>query len=1127
MPIRTFAFSGLNALAFAATSIVFLATAAGQTTPKPSFVARTDYAVGSGAPFGIAVGDLNSDGNLDLVTLSYTGSVSVLLGNVDGSFQPAVNYSVPVNSIIMQLGDFDGDGKSDIFVATSSTSTVGIVSVSVLLGNGDGTFQAQKLTNIASNSNSTCVAVGDFNGDGKLDLAIPVSVPQQGDSAMTVMLGNGDGTFQAAIPANPGPFPTPYFLKTADFNGDGIPDLVSASVVVGEISVFLGNGDGTFQQPNNTPAGVRFGGFVVADFTGDGKLDIATEGVQVLPGNGDGTFQAAIVTDFGVSGAVSSDDLNGDGVQDLELVDPGSGTSVLLGNGDGTFQLPGLVTVLPGTAAVFGDFDRDGKVDIATNTSDSTGRGVVSVAFGNGDGTFQVDTFLNVFSGFSYYPVSVLADDFTGDGKTDLLEVLGSIRSGPAGAVLPGNGNGTFQAPTWFGVQSCPANLVLVPCPSARADLNGDGKLDAVITGAEGAGASVVGVFLGNGDGTFRPEVDYRGAGSSIALGDINGDGNIDIVTSGDSANSLSLLFGNGDGTFGFPTTVAINESADFVAMADLNKDGHLDLAVATGSAVAILLGNGDGTFQSEIDISTPAGATTLAVADLNGDGNPDIVAASSTSNMVSVLLGDGSGTSFSVATYPVLGGNAIYISVGDFNGDGIPDLAVLNSLEPDSSVLDVADVSILVGKGDGTFQPAVNFGTRGIYDSQLAVADFNADGSPDIAVGASLLFNRATGAAASLTPTLAEFGNTAVGLTSGSQLVTLSNTGTKTLSISRITLTGPQSADFAQTNTCGASLAVGQNCEFQVSFTPSAPGLRRATIQIVDNAFNTPQIITLTGTGVTSAPGATLAPGAVSFGNQALGVASSPQPVTLTNTGNASLTIDSITITGPQSSEFAETNTCGTSIAAGAKCTISTTFTPTASGSRSATLNVTDNAGDSPQTAALTGTGISSLKLGTSNGSATIAAGQPANYTLSIGGGGFSGTATLTCTGAPKGAVCSLPASETVDAVTATQFTVMVSTTARTSAAITPNTSPLNLSLWALAIFGMVLLPGSATRSYSRRRLIRTLPIALLLFLCSCGGGDGSSGAQTGTPAGMYTLTVTAKSGSATQSVPLTLMVQ
>jgi FG-GAP-like repeat/Abnormal spindle-like microcephaly-assoc'd, ASPM-SPD-2-Hydin len=1105
-----------------------------QTPPPVSFVARMDYAVSS-SPQSIAVGDLRADGNLDVVTVGSAGDVSVLLNKGDGTFQPSVEYSAPANNlIIVQLSDFNGDGKPDILVAAEDANTAAIDSVSVFLGNGDGTFQAPKLTTI-SNSNCRCIAVGDFNGDGKSDLAIPVLVPQLGESAVTVMVGNGDGTFQAPITANVTPFPTPSVLQVADMNGDGRLDLVSGATSAGEISVLLGNGDGTFQQPKNTIPGLLGTGLVIADFTGDGKLDVACDcasssDLAVFPGNGDGTFQTAIVTPIEGVVFLYAADLNGDGNLDLVGEDTTYPASVVvaLGNGDGTFQAPALPTGVPGLPAMPGDFNKDGKLDLVAASLVLTPS--VSVAFGNGDGTFQVDTLIPDPGDGRGYDVSIAAGDFTGDGITDLLPVY-SANSGPTGpySLYVGNGDGTFTLEKLPTPNNCVLYLVIEPCQIAAADLNGDGKLDAVLTG----NAGTVEVLLNNGGGTFSA-TSYGGGGNSIAIGDFNGDNVPDLVTSGafnGSTADVSVLLGNGDGTFGFPTTFPVGNNATWVALGDFRNSGKLDLAVTTGTSVAILLGNGDGTFGPAVDYPTAAGPTMVLAADFNGDGKLDLATANYTytAQNVSILLGNGDGTFQAAVDYPIpTFGAPSFLAVGDFNGDGKPDLAVMTGLLANAQI----DVSILVGNGDGTFQPAVTFGTRG--KGGLAIADLNGDGAADIAVaGVSILFNRGNGPAALLAPSLLGFGNAAVG-SAVSGTATLKNSGTKTLNIASITLSGPQESDFTETNTCGTSLTAGASCSFSLTFTPSALGLRTALIQIADNAFNTPQTITLSGAGVSTAPSVTLSPGILSFGNQAVGVASTSQTVTLTNTGNAALSISSISTGGANSSEFKETNTCGTSVAAAAKCAMTITFTPVATGTRSATVTITDNASNSPQTVMLSGNGVNeSLGLGVAasgSSSTTVSAGQTAKYTLSIGGAGFSGTASLSCAGAPTGAACSVPSTESVSATTASSFTVSVTTTSRTSAALAPLSHSSLRWMWAFAMLGLFIIPSVPTAKRKARRMFRCLPWMLTLMICSCGGGSSSSNSPSnpnGTPAGQYTLTVTATSGSMTQSTKLTLTVQ
>ena len=239
-----------------------------------------------------------------------------------------------------------------------------------------------------------------------------------------------------------------------------------------------------------------------------------------------------------------------------------------------------------------------------------------------------------------------------------------------------------------------------------------------------------------------------------------------------------------------------------------------------------------------------------------------------------------------------------------------------------------------------------------------------------------------ASGPAVTLAPTSLSFGNQTLNTPSATQPVTLTNSGTTTLSITNIAA----SAQYSQTNTCGASVTAGANCTITVTFTPTATGSQPGTITITDNAPGSPHTVNLSGTGTNvTAPAVTLAPTSLSFGNQTLNTPSATQPVTLTNSGTATLNITTIAA----SAQYSQTNTCGASVAAGANCTITVTFTPTAAGSQPGTITVTDNATGSPQTIPLAGTGVApgvnfsptSLSFGNQNLNTTSAA-QPITMT-------------------------------------------------------------------------------------------------------------------------------------------------
>jgi len=248
------------------------------------------------------------------------------------------------------------------------------------------------------------------------------------------------------------------------------------------------------------------------------------------------------------------------------------------------------------------------------------------------------------------------------------------------------------------------------------------------------------------------------------------------------------------------------------------------------------------------------------------------------------------------------------------------------------------------------TFTPSA----AGSRSASLTVSD-NASGSPQTislsGTGLQPVVSLSTG---SLT-----FAQQSTGSTSTAQSVTLSDTGNTSLTISSIGLSGANAADFAQTNDCGSGVGVSGNCTISVTFAPSAAGSRSASLLVTDNASGSPQTVSLNGTGFTPATTLSLSASSLAFGQENMAATTAPQTVTLTNTGKVTLSISNITVAGANSGDFAQTSTCGASVAAGANCSLSVTFAPTAMGSRTASLSISDNASGSPQSVSLTGTGV------------------------------------------------------------------------------------------------------------------------------------------------------------------------
>jgi hypothetical protein len=356
---------------------------------------------------------------------------------------------------------------------------------------------------------------------------------------------------------------------------------------------------------------------------------------------------------------------------------------------------------------------------------------------------------------------SVAVADVNADGKPDLVVTncggcYGPPFIGHGGSigVLLGNGDGTFQPATIYDSGGS------VPVFVAVADVNDDGKPDLVVVNRN---SNDIGVLLGNGDGTFQPAVTYgSGSGSPllVAVADVNGDGKPDLLVAHFCSGPINcdglvgVLLGNGDGTFQPAVTYSSGgQYASAVVVADVNGDGKPDMLVTTnvytcctpGGAVGVLLGNGDGTFQPAVTYHSgqtfiqPA-SSRLAVADINGDGKPDLIVedtacCNSANGAVSVLLGNGDGTFQPVVTYKSgAGGWGTSVAVADVNGDGKPDIVATDQCAS-ANCLNNGLVAVLLGNGDGTFQTAQTYSAGGFLTNSVAVADVNGDSKPDLVV--------------------------------------------------------------------------------------------------------------------------------------------------------------------------------------------------------------------------------------------------------------------------------------------------------------------------------------------------------------------------------------------------------
>lgn len=1028
--------------------------------------------------------DLNNDKKLDVV-YSCGGYIVVQLGNGDGTFQTPAYFALNVQQPV--LVDLNNDGFLDIAALVPSSTAP---QVAVLLNQGAGSpgvFQSPKLYAAASGASS--LLAGDFNGDGNQDLItgnLNNGDPYRVFTGFSIFNGKGDGTLNAPATQSASSFSS---FTIGDFNGDGVTDLAlmllppTNTSLFTSVQILLGSTTGTFTPGASlgvtaqaVSAALSLPMAAVA-LTSSGNLDlvVATNVLNVFQGDGKGGFTPS--GSYGVSGnPLLFADLTGQGNLGL-IVGGTAGTFYFPGNGDGTFQ------AVPGTPAygAIADVNNDGIADLVFTPPQ--GGSYFGTALGRGDGAFSaLDQLTPLPTTSTYY--LLMTGDFNGDGKIDTVAIQPGTAgqdpcAEPANAQLLsylGSGDGRFQsagAALPLGVGYAGAGVT--------GDFNSDGKLDLILP--YGAALCQEGLLFvpGNGDGTFGTPVPLNvppdAQNPGLLVGDLNNDKKLDFIW-GDA-----VFLGNGDGTFKqIPLTIP---SGAAIALADLNGDGILDAVSSPGTA--IYAGNGDGTFQTTPFYTVPlpqnTNANSFATADVNGDGNPDLllVQTSNGSPYLAVYLGDGTGNftqdpnSYYVSTSTsTFGTNATVPS--RLNSQAPPPasdnkLDLLITLTNSNENSTTYTVSLLNQTNPPAVKPAPITSTTTVQASPMT----GTPGTP-ITLTAFVFGTSPTGSVTF----------TANGNTLGMEAVV---NGTATLQLSfanvgsyAIAASYPGDSNNSASTSSAVNVTIGQ-------------AATTTTLQASPTAGNVNGQITLTATVTGAFP-----TGSVIFTSGA------------TNLGKAAI-----------ANGVAKLQT---SFATAGSYPITATYQGDANnlGSTSSAVTVVIASPDFTVTASPT--------------SGSVAAGQSSTFTFTVTPmAGYTGTVKFSCGTLPSMATCSFsPASVTPSGGTAVTSTLTVATAAA-SAMLSPERPFGPSSPWfpagGLAIAGVMSLavaPGKMRRWNRQLRLLSWgfLLASLSLAVAGCGGGN-STPSNPGTPAGTYTISVSASdsAGGPQHAVSISLTVQ
>jgi hypothetical protein len=1030
---------------------------------------------------GVAVAvtaDFNKDGKPDVAVLQYDGTLNILLNNGSGGFAaPAATNNPNYSSTSIQQGfavDINGDGYPDILAFDSSNNAL-----IAYLNLKNGTFSTPITTNITYNYGSIgSIAVGDVNGDGYPDVVTIASnstSPTSSTVTVQTYLGSGNGNFQTSTAAQTQSFPV---AADVQFSGN--------------LAVTLG------------------------DLNKDGKLDLAAEleeyttsttGVFVTTtalGNGDGTFGALNTTApisaaftappffpfFVMSSAgVQITDLNNDGNPDVAIDVNALGNPaaliVALGNGSGGFtstvQTP---NVAASNQIAYADVNGDGIPDLVQSGNQ------LNVWIGKGDGTFTLPVNGNTYVQDSGGPQSLALADYNGDGSIDIAELGGDYKQL---SIFAGNGKGSFYGAPMLSstTDSSPVTPLDIELGTV-ADVQGKGFSSVLYMDYSGNSPDVV-TGVGDGKGNFT-YVTGLSATAAPTLGyiqpvqaDFNGDGKQDLLMA-NIDGSVSVALSNGDGTFGNPLSLALPAldcEVNYATAGDVNGDGISDIVIAypgdascggsggTASGYFVVLGKGGGAFAAPVFNAYGSELYSVTIADMNGDGKPDLILDDAPfiggTFSIDLMLGNGDGT-FSAGSTVKSNYEISQVIAGDYNQDGKTDLILFSEGEQSDQDYDTtAGIILLPGNGDGTFGAAVQIGT-GNFFLNGSLTDVNNDGIPDLVAA---LYN-----------TIGQ-PNTYYGLS---------------------TLLGEGGGAFSSPVNTLESLD-------SVLPMPGSFYADNAPDFVVYTAYGT--VLYLGQGGSTLA--LTASGGSITFG----------QAETLT-----------ATITPSMSNRPAPTGTVsfydGTTLLSSVPLsggTATLTTSTLAVGTQSITAIYSGDANFNPNTSATTSIVVAALPAAftlTAPPVMNASKGQNGVATLSLSANAtFSGSVSLTCSGVPQNASCTInPGTVTLTPGGTATVSLIFGTTAATSSANQPPAAPWGKSTGILSVAALL---GVFVSRRSRRRLLYLVPATLLLFGVIAVTGCGSSSTPT-VSAGSYNITITATpsgGSAATQTATIAVTVQ